>query len=204
MGSASSGAPDGVCLKKTKRRPGKADAQAQRAFVEEYRTFRAKLPSDQAVGFLDESGFEHNSRPARCLIRKGAEKYLSSNSGYKRLNALGCVILEDLEVDVVYTEGTINAALVKAYLEALEAKLSCEKLHLFVDNASFHKALEEESFEKIELHFLPTYAPNLNLCERIWGFSKKELLDNQYYATFPEFHEAFCTFKVDPIVKTKR
>jgi transposase len=116
------------------------------------------------------------------------------------------VILEDLEVDVVYTEGTINANLVKAYLEALEPKLSFQKLHLFVDNASFHKALEpvcragtgrEESFEKIELHFLPTYAPNLNLFERIWGFSKKELLDNQYYATFPEFHEAFCTFFCD-------
>lgn len=98
---------------------------------------------------------------------------------------------------MVYTEGTINADLVKAYLQAREVKLSCEKLHLFIDNASFHKALEGESFDKIELHFLPTYAPNLNLFERIWGLSKKELLDNHYYATFPEFHEAFCSFFCD-------
>jgi len=104
------------------------------------------------------------------------------------------VILENLEVDVVYTEGTINAALVKAYLETLEPKIPFEKLHLFVDNASFHTALEGVSFEKIELHFLPTYSPNLNLFERIWGLSKKELLDNHYYATFPEFVQAFCSF----------
>jgi transposase len=95
---------------------------------------------------------------------------------------------------VVYTEGTINAALVKAYLETLEPKIPFEKLHLFVDNASFHTALEGVSFEKIELHFLPTYSPNLNLFERIWGLSKKELLDNHYYATFPEFVQAFCSF----------
>ena len=136
MGSASSGAPDGLGLKTTKRHPGKADAQAQRAFVEEYHTFRTQLPSDQAIGFLDESGFEHNSRPARCLLRKGKEKDLPSNSGYKRLNVLGGVILQELEVDVVYPEGTINADLVKAYLKALEPKLSFQKLHLFLDNAS--------------------------------------------------------------------
>ena len=90
-----------------------------------------------------------------------------------------------------------DADLVNAYLEALAPKLSFQKLHLFVDTASFHKALEEEAFANLELHFPPTYAPNLNLFERIWGFSKKELLDNQYYATFPEFHEAFCTFFCD-------
>lgn len=137
---------------------------------------------------------EHNSRPARCLIRRGEDRALPSNCGYKRLNVLGCGIVDSLEVDVVYTQGTIDAALVKAYLESLDSRLPFDQLHLFWDNASFHIALKEVSLEKIQLHFLPRYSPNLNLFERIWEFSKKELLDNQYYEKFSEFEQAFCDF----------
>lgn len=95
---------------------------------------------------------------------------------------------------MVYTQGTINAALVKAYLESLDSRLPFDNLHLFWDNASFHTALKEASFEKIQVHFLPRYSPNLNLFERIWEFSKKELLDNVYHAKFSEFEQAFCEF----------
>lgn len=73
-----------------------------------------------------------------------------------------------------------------------------------IDNASFHKALEDMSFEKIKLHFLPLYSPNLNLCERIWEFSKKEILENHSYATFSEFVDAFCGFFCDINSRTQK
>jgi len=40
---------------------------------------------------------------------------------------------------------------------------------------------------RIQLVFLPTYALNLNLIERLWRFFKKRVLYNRYYETFIEF-----------------
>ncbi len=98
------------------------------------------------------------------------------------------------DIEVYYTESTVDAVLVKEILSQIERDLPDRKLHLFLDHASFHEALEEVSFDKIKLHFLPAYSPNLNLMERIWKFSKEKLLHNKYYALFKEFLEAFCEF----------
>ncbi|TYP81192.1 DDE superfamily endonuclease [Nitrosomonas communis] len=43
---------------------------------------------------------------------------------------------------------------------------------------------------RIELIFLPPYAPDLNLIERYWRFFKKEILYDKYYQTFPLFKQA--------------
>ena len=42
----------------------------------------------------------------------------------------------------------------------------------------------------IELCFLPSYSPNLNLIERMWKFVKKQCLYSKYYEKFPAFKEA--------------
>ena len=47
---------------------------------------------------------------------------------------------------------------------------------------------------KIQLVFLPPYAPNLNLIERLWKFMKKKVLYNQYYEKFSEFRKAMLKF----------
>ncbi|WP_211752277.1 transposase [Nitrosomonas communis] len=43
---------------------------------------------------------------------------------------------------------------------------------------------------RIELIFLPPYAPDLNLIERYWRFFKKEILYGKYYQTFALFKQA--------------
>jgi hypothetical protein len=43
------------------------------------------------------------------------------------------------------------------------------------------------SGSKIELIFLPPYAPNLNLIERYWRFFRKEILYGKYYESFALF-----------------
>ncbi|WP_198244584.1 transposase [methane-oxidizing endosymbiont of Gigantopelta aegis] len=47
---------------------------------------------------------------------------------------------------------------------------------------------------RIELVFLPPYAPNLNLIERYWRYFKKEVLYKQYYETFKQFKTACENF----------
>ena len=40
---------------------------------------------------------------------------------------------------------------------------------------------------RIKLVFLPPYAPNLNLIERLWKFFKKKTPYNHYFETFAQF-----------------
>src|SRR6201998_1075930 len=42
----------------------------------------------------------------------------------------------------------------------------------------------------IDLLFLPTYSPNLNLIERLWKFVKKQCLYSIYYNDFAVFKQA--------------
>ena len=64
---------------------------------------------------------------------------------------------------------------------------------LILDNARYQKckivwALAESL--KIELLYLPSYSPNLNLIERLWKFVKKQVLYSKYYVDFTSFSGA--------------
>lgn len=184
----------GYVKKKMKRRPGKADPDEQEKWVEEFEELFDSLGEDEAIGFLDESGFVHNSVPGYILCKKGESKYIKSNSGRQKINVLGIFIMGNCDIDVFYTESTVDSILVREVLSRIDQNLNVSKLHLYLDNVSFHKSLKDVSFDKIELHFIPKYSPNLNLMERVWEFSKEKLLHNKYYEMFKEFIEAFCEF----------
>ncbi len=51
---------------------------------------------------------------------------------------------------------------------------------------------------RIQLIFLPPYAPNLNLIERYWKFFKKKVLYGSYYETFNHFKLACDKFFNQP------
>jgi transposase len=77
-----------------------------------------------------------------------------------------------------------------------------KKIILILDNASYNHAYETINKSKelnIELLYLPTYSPNLNLIERLWKFFKKKILRNKYYQEFTEFLSATDNFFKDII-----
>ncbi len=89
-------------------------------------------------------------------------------------------------------EATCDAVRVIEYLEVVEkAYISAPKIVLFVDNAKyFHAILVSEWLEahpRLQLEFLPAYAPNLNLIERFWKFAKEHLVKNTYYEKYKTF-----------------
>jgi hypothetical protein len=45
----------------------------------------------------------------------------------------------------------------------------------------------------IELLYLPSYSPNLNVIERLWKFVKKKCLYSKYYEDFESFQGAIST-----------
>jgi len=55
-----------------------------------------------------------------------------------------------------------------------------DHLVLVLDNASYHKTASLRSWfsahaDRISVQWLPTYSPQLNLIERVWGFAKAKL-----------------------------
>jgi len=73
-----------------------------------------------------------------------------------------------------------------------------KKIYIVCDNAGYYRSglVKEflEEVKKIELIFLPTYSPFLNLIERIWKYFNKMVLYNKYYPNFSEFKEACLSF----------
>ncbi len=64
---------------------------------------------------------------------------------------------------------------------------------LVLDNARYQKCTLVKNYAaalNIELLYLPSYSPHLNLIERFWKFIRKECLYSKYYQKFPEFKHA--------------
>lgn len=75
-------------------------------------------------------------------------------------------------------------------------------ISIVLDNARYQRCQAVDAFAKelgIELLFLPSDSPNLNLIERLWKFVKKKCLYNIYYETFEEFKAGInaCLKQVD-------
>ena len=65
-----------------------------------------------------------------------------------------------------------------------------------MDNAKYQHCELVQNFAKkhnIELLFLPSYSPNLNIIERLWKWVKKDCLYCKYYEKFAGFKNAIDT-----------
>jgi len=98
----------------------------------------------------------------------------------------------------VRQDASVNAQSTVLLFKQLE-KLhpEAEKIYVVLDNARYYRSVlvqEHVEHSKIELVFLPAYAPNLNLIERVWKFFKKKVLANRYYESFLDFQKVCGSF----------
>jgi transposase len=87
----------------------------------------------------------------------------------------------------------INAESVCQLLRHLVTANVPRPITLVLDNARYQRCAVVQALArslKIELLFLPSYSPNLNLIERLWKFIKKECLAARYRATYEDFTAA--------------
>ena len=69
-------------------------------------------------------------------------------------------------------------------------------LTIILDNARYQRCALVQAVAQelgIELLYLPTYSPNLNLIERFWRFVKKQCLYSTYDADSTSFQQAILT-----------
>jgi transposase len=172
--------------------PAKADLTQQAEFLETKLKPRLKQAEcgKRTVLFVDAAHFVYGPFLGFlwCLVRL----FVAAPSGRKRYNVLAALDAITHQVIRVTNHGYINAESVCQLLRQIAAAGLARPLTLVMDNARYqHCALVQSLARslKIELLFLPTYSPNLNLIERVWKFVKKECLACKYLATY----EAFCT-----------
>jgi len=191
----------GYVYKKPKLVPGKADSEAQEAFLESYKKLKETKAEQDPIYFLDATHPHHNPVVGYGWIKRGMEHTIPSNTGRQRLNINGAIDIEGLQPVVRFDE-TINATSTIALFRQLEAvNPQAEQIYVIADNARYYRSKEVSNFlkeSKINLIFLPPYSPNLNLIEPFWKFFKKQVLYNQYYETFSEFKTACQEFFENP------
>ena len=191
----------GFVYKKPTLVPGKADPDAQRAFLDTYESIKRSKGANDPIYFVDAVHPQHNPVIAYGWIKRGDTHAVRSNSGRQRLNINGAIELEHLE-PVVRFDDTINADSTIALFEELERlNLVATWIYVICDNARYYSCKAVQAYLKtsrIKLIFLPPYAPNLNLIERLWKFFKKKTLYNRYFASFAEFKAACEEFFANP------
>lgn len=120
--------------------------------------------------------------------------FVKSPSGRKRLNILGCLDALTNKVLSVTEEKYINAKTVCTLLEKVAQTYgNAVPITIILDNAKYQKCnlvrICAESLG-IELAYLPSYSPNLNLIERYWKWLKKNCLYSKYYPNFAALKSA--------------
>ncbi len=114
-------------------------------------------------------------------------------SGRNRWNILGAVNAVTKEILTVENDKYINAESVCIMLNKIADRKCGIPITIILDNVPYQRCSIVEEHAKllgIELLFLPSYSPNLNIIERLWKFIKTKYLYCKYYDTFSKFVKA--------------
>ncbi|GBC61736.1 IS630 family transposase [Desulfonema ishimotonii] len=176
--------------------PGKPPSEKKQTdFIEKYEKLRksaADPESGRVVIFCDAMHFVHQTVPATCWGDPSERPVLKANSGRQRLNIMGGY--DPVTCKLIHETDEKNCDSEKAIIffkKLLRTYPKASMIKVFADNATyFHARNTQEWLEKnprISLYFLPAYAPNLNLIERLWRFAKGKLIRNTYYEKYKTF-----------------
>jgi putative transposase len=161
------------------------------------------LPEDETAVFEDEVDINLNPKIGCMWMRTGqqaavvtpgdnAKRYLAGSLHW-RTGAL------------ITTEGDKrDGKLFVAHLHELRRRLRRYKvIHVICDNAKFHHSCWEvwefchRYGDRVQLHFLPKYAPDLNPIERVWWRLHEAITRNHQCKTLEELVDLALTWLTD-------
>ena len=124
-----------------------------------------------------------------CLARL----FVRSGTGRQRYNVLGALNAVTHEVTRVCNQGYVTADTVCTLLRSLAGAGLRVPITIVLDNARYQRCELVQSLARqlgIDLLFLPSYSPNLNLIERLWRFVRKQSLNSTWFDSFEQFQAA--------------
>ena len=151
----------------------------------------AALAGDGHVLFVDAAHFVFAT--FLCHLWSILRVHVRAASGRQRLNVLGAWDAVTRQLTTVTNTTVVNAQTMCELLRAVAARGLAGPVTMVLDNARYQRnamvmALAAEL--GIELLFLPSYSPNLNLIERLWRFTKRRACYGKFHADFAAFRSA--------------
>ncbi len=150
------------------------------------------LPDDETVVFQDEVDVNLNPKIGCMWMPKGVQAEVVTPGNNEKTYLAGS--LHWRAGKLLVTQGDKrDGTLFVAHLHDLRRRLRrYKKIHVICDNASFHSdcwAVWEFCYQhgdRVELHFLPKYAPECNPVERVWWHLHEEITRNHQCQTLEE------------------
>lgn len=128
-----------------------------------------------------------------CCLWSVARVFVRAASGRQRFNVLGAWNAVSRELIAITNTTVVNTETMCALLRAVAARGLVGPITLVLDNARYQRNAVVQGLAAtlgIELLFLPSYSPNLNLIERLWRFLKRKAAYGRYHPTFEDFRAA--------------
>src|SRR5271163_4185885 len=143
------------------------------------------------VFFVDAAHFVYGT--FLCCLWSITRIFVRAASGRQRFNVLGAWNAVSRELLTITNTTVVNTDTMCDLLRAVATRGLVGPVTLVLDNARYQRNKIVEGLAKelgIELLFLPSYSPNLNLIERLWRFTKRKAAYGRYHSTFADFRAA--------------
>lgn len=173
--------------------PAKLDIEEQERFKQEELepVLEEAKASKRVVFFMDAAHFVF--APFLGMVWCFERLFVKAPSGRQRLNVLAALNATTQEIFTVKNLTYVTAETVCTLLKMLAGAHPGMPITIILDNARYQKCAMVQNLARslgIELLYLPSYSPNLNLIERFWRFVKKKCLYSKYYADSEAFQKA--------------
>lgn len=188
---------NGFSYKKPKQTPLKADPEKQKVFIEYYEKLKRKTKGSEPILFTDSVHPTMATKISYGWIKTGSDKAIGTVASRTRMNITGAIDLSSMKVTTSEFE-TVNGENIVKFLKQVKALYpKAKKVHVILDQAGYHKSEIVTKFAKknrIKLHYLPPYSPNLNPIERLWKVMNETSRNNVVFGSAEEFRERIRKF----------
>lgn len=156
------------------------------------------------IYFEDEVHFQRNTSIIRSWSLKGLIVEIKSPPVREKTSFLGAMGANNGQL-ITMEAAKFCAMSFRTFVEKiLKCAQTGKKILLVLDNARFHHAKINKDFfdrvkDRLELMFLPPYAPELNPIEFLWKKARRNVTHNRYFESHEfqrqELNKYFCKFR---------
>jgi putative transposase len=151
-----------------------------------------RIPDDEVAVFQDEVDVHLNPKIGSQWMLQGQQMTVETPGNNVKQHVAGALVWRTGTLLVSPPAKHRNAELFVAHLDDLRRRLrGFRKIHVILDNAPFHNCRRVRQYlaqwgQRIELHFLPKYAPQTNPIERVWWHLHETITRNHRCRTLEE------------------
>lgn len=146
--------------------------------------------------YEDEASFQVQGTMTRTWALRGKGCEVLSKPCRESMKVFGALTVEDNpRLNFRFAE-TFNGDSFLRFIQHLVRHYAGTKIHLVVDNVKYHHSLQvrewldsKENKEKIEIHYLPPYSPQLNAQEGTWRLTRRKMTHNKFFDNVRKLYE---------------